>query len=198
MTDTTRFNLKGGKHIYVDVPKKIFDQFNEAQTEHKFLVIEGHRFNYAGEENGMRIFNEADVVEIRVAAFAQKIMKKHFKLAQSLLDKLHHESNEQQMIEEQINNIGVKNDDPLVKQIREIKQEANGEPYPKDKAKIQVLWWEAKRNAFHKQMQEANVKMPTSDTEKERSIMLKVLDELNNRITNAVRDYKNFPGDEDQ
>jgi len=115
--------------------------------------------------------------------------KQNFKVAEDLTEL--HNKLEQVDIENYIKNLGVRKDSDLVKQIRDIKQQKN--IYPRDRCKIDFLWWTAKRNALEgdKKIWLQGVK----PDDKEYSFIMKVEKELNKRVQQAIKDYKAYPSD---
>lgn len=184
---TTKFILSGGKHFYVEVPEKIFRQLNESVLKHKFVIIEGRRFEFAGTEvNGaVPVFKEAEMLELKIAKVGLQLVKSNFKLGEAVLNLI----NPEQSIDQFIDNLGVKRNDPLLDEIRKIKHQDFVSP--SDKAKIKVLWWEAKRQAFRNQLDQAGLKgIPTGE---ERKFSAAVLEELKTRIADALEFYNSFP-----
>jgi hypothetical protein len=109
--------------------------------------------------------------------------------AANILGGLASQDDDTSMINEFIKNIAVPSNSPKVEKIRLLKKKAP--IYPKDESMIKVLWWEAKRDSLREKTQKFNINLKPSKNE--RSFLDKVFEELNSRITEAVRDYKDYP-----
>lgn len=92
-------------------------------------------------------------------------------------------------IEDFVKTIGVPKNDPKVLKIKEIKQKP--QLYGKDEAMIKLLWLQAKREALHRKMAEANILTPV--TEKKDDFLNQVLEYLNKEVTKAIQDFKSYP-----
>jgi len=181
-----KFILNSGKHFYKEISREILDQAKEAGNIN--LVYKDKRFKFNTLEDTLPIFNEVDVIEIKIAKFVEKLikeaeMKTIFKIAADL-------DFSKQNIDYIISRIGVPKNDPTIEKIREIKQK--GKLLPREEAYVNVLFWTAKRNAFLDQVHEANLEISTPDR-KPNTNLQKIQEELNKRITKAIQDFKSFP-----
>ena len=130
---------------------------------------------------------KSTVIELKLKQYASKLIRANrIFLAAELLDANLPDNKE--AIEEFIKSVGIQKNSTKLDQIRELKKKPT--LYPKDEAHIKVLWWEAKRDALRDKMQRLNLELPTSS---QQSLLIKVVGELNNRITKAIKYYKNFP-----
>ena len=110
-------------------------------------------------------------------------------LRRTILGGLASQDDDTSTINEFIKNIAVPSNSPKVEKIRSLKKKIP--IYPKDESMIKVLWWESKRDALREKTQKFNINLKPSKNE--RSFLDKVFEELNSRITEAVRDYKDYP-----
>lgn len=184
-----RFILQSGRHFYDKAKDDLLDQIKGSGSKHTFLIKDNKRFEYVGVKEEIPTFREASIVDIKVACqnLAMKLVKTNLKFAAELLDTPIEADDAQ--IDEFIKKIGVPKSSPKIHQIREIKKKVN--LYDKDNAEISVLWWEAKRDSLRDQMRELNISTPPSQGQS--SFLSKVLEELHRRITESIKEYKNFP-----
>jgi hypothetical protein len=176
---TTKFVAKGGKHTYMEIPKEKLQEFSKIVGKYKFLLVDGKKYEFAGSEgpNGtLPVFQEVQMTEIKVAQVSKK---------------------ELPPIEETVKKIGIKS--PLKEKVLEIieKGDYTGDLkgasfdeltkglYPKDKAKLKVLWFTAKRDAL--------IELAKFITEKDRPYVDSVKSFLNKKITEGMRDHSDFP-----
>ena len=187
----TKFILNNGKHFYIEVSDEAFSQFDEASTNHKFLVAQGKRFEHVGvESEKIPIFKEVELLEVKVTRIAGRLVNKNFKMAQSLLDSIEIDE-DQKGIDEFIKGIALSRQDPKVQEIIKIQQK--GSVYPKDKVRIKIMFFEAKRDALREKMRKHNIeKVPGEDS----GFLDSVLEELQSRITNYIKEYQDFPKDD--
>ena len=183
-----KFILSSGKHFYDKAKDDLLDKVKESDSRHTFLIKDNKRFEYVGVRDEIPTFKEAKIIDIKVACtnLAMKLASINIKLAAELLDSpiVINEGE----IESFIKEIRIPPDSSKVSQIRELKNKAF--LYGKDEAKIKVLWWEAKRDSLVDEMERSNLTKPS---EADRSFLAEVLKELNQRITESVKKYQNFP-----
>lgn len=179
---------RNDKASYVEVKEKaIIEELIQSKSKHIFLLKGNRRYEYTGNPDGIHTFKEADIIELKLKQYASKLIRANrIFLAAGLLDA--NLSDNKEAIEEFIKSVGIQKNSTKLDQIRELKKKPT--LYPKDEAYIKVLWWEAKRDALRDKMQRLNLELPTSS---QQSFLTKVVDELNSRITKAIKYYKNFP-----
>lgn len=177
-----KFINKDGSHSYQEVDKNTMELISNSESE--LLVIEHHgkKYKFVGQKDLFLILREINIKELKLAEIIPQMIKNNIKIAEKLLSNidLSHET-----VDKFIDALRVKQSDPKIHQIRELKNRPDLEA--KDKIHIKILWWEAKRESLYEQIKMANFKITPAD--KERSFLHQVLDELNSRITKAVREY---------
>ena len=183
-----RFVDRNDKVSYVEVKEETtIEKLMQSKSKHIFLLKGDRKYEYTGNPDGIHTFKEADIIELKLKQYASKLIRANrILLAAGLLDA--NLSDNEEAIEEFIKSVGIQKNSTKLDQIRELKKKPT--LYPKDEAHIKVLWWEAKRDALRDKMQRLNLELPTSS---QQSFLTKVVNELNSRITKAIKYYKNFP-----
>lgn len=177
-----KFINKDGSHSYQEVDKKFIETISNPDVDLLLINHSGRRYKYIGQKDLFFILREIGLKEIKIAEIASKILQHNIKLAEKLLSKEDVSTN---TIDKFIDAIRVKQNDPKIEQIRVLKQKNSLTTL--DKIKIQILWWETKRDSLYEQMKIVNLKIAPAD--RDSSFLHQVLDELNTRITKAVKQY---------
>lgn len=180
-----RFVLSNGKHFYEEVRDSLLDEIKESNSKHTFVKKDGHRFEYIGVLKDFPTLKQVDIVELKVANLAEKLMDTNIKLAADLIAA----STSSDKVERFIDSIKIPENSPKMKQIDELKSKEG--ILPRDIDKVRVLWWEAKRDTLQDVIEEINLTRPL---EKDREFLNEVLKELIKRVTESVRKYQNYPG----
>ena len=177
--------FKNQKPQYKEVSDSVVEEFKSSPAEYSFLKYDGKRFEFAGMMmDKIHVFKEVDLLEVKLAQLASRLMKS---ARPDLADLI---PNNEVSVDEFINQaLKVTTKDRRAKELLELKDSV----YPKDKAKFQVLYNESKRDKLRQIMKQYNI---ATDPQQRDSFLNKVLEELNNRITKAIQDYRDFP-DED-
>jgi hypothetical protein len=179
--------IDDNRHSYSEIKdESLIDNLKAIKARHVFLLKDGDRYEYVGEIDGVHTFRKADIVELKLKQYASKLVRANkIHYAESILKTL---STDKETINDFIKDIGIPKSSSKLQQIKEIKNKEF--LYPKDEAYIKVLWWEAKREALRDKMQRLNLEIPS---EREQSFLAKVVDELSDRITKSIKQYRDFP-----
>lgn len=176
---TTKFIAKGGKHTYIEIPRERLQQFSDIIGKYKFLLVDGTRYEFAGNQGPIPVFREVQMNEIKIAkvveqpSFTEKFIKTiaiKGSIKQHILD---------------ITSKGEYSGDFKNVSFEEVSKGL----YPKEKAKLKVLWYTAKRDSLADIIKENNVQQQ----EGKASQLQGVYDFLNKQITISLQEYKNFP-----
>ena len=177
-----KFINKDGTHSYEEVDHKFIDNITNPEADLLLIENNNKKYRFVGQKDLFYILKEVGIKEIRLGEIAPQIVKHNIKVAEKLLSD---QDISPTTIDQFIDALRVKQNDPKIQQIKQLKQKSSLEAL--DKIRIKILWWEAKRESLYEQMKMANLKLVSAD--REASFLHQVLDELNTRITKAVLEY---------
>lgn len=177
-----KFINKDGSYSYQQVDKSTMDLISNPEDELLVIEHDGKKYKFVGQKDLFLIVREITIKQLKLAELIPQMIKNNIKIAEKLLTKL---DTTQQTVDKFIEALRIKQSDPKIQQIKQIKNQEILEA--KDKIHVKILWWEAKRESLYQQLKAANLKI--SPTDKQTSFLHQVLEELNSRITKAVKQY---------